>query len=214
MWKTKHNKNMATVGARVLSGRGGLRHQLTLSPLRTPSSSSFTSDIQNAKTLRRNSTTYNQPVGGLLATADPQCSAVGVFSDDSSATSSRSVSPVAQAPHSPPQEGGIEAAPAASAAAQTSNPKPPLSKPSISTSDGGDCKPPSPVYNSTSSSTQITRPRRCHNSKSHASHKPSSPSPAARPFNFHSNPMPYVDMPLQFNFGSTYASSLTVFFDN
>ena len=70
MWKTKHNKNMATVGARVLSGRGGLRHQLTLSPLRTPSSSSsFTSDIQNAKTLRRNSTTYNQPVGGLLATA-------------------------------------------------------------------------------------------------------------------------------------------------
>ena len=70
MWKTKHNKNMATVGARVLSGRGGLRHQLTLSPLRTPSSSSsFTSDIQKAKTLRRNSTTYNQPVGGLLATA-------------------------------------------------------------------------------------------------------------------------------------------------
>lgn len=27
-------------------------------------------------------------------------------------------------------------------------------------------------------------------------------------------PMPYVDMPLQFNFGSTYASSLTIFFDN
>ena len=71
MWKTKHNKSMATVGSRVFSGGGGggtLRHQLTLSPLRTPSSS-FTSDIQNAKTLRRNSTTYNQPVGGLLATA-------------------------------------------------------------------------------------------------------------------------------------------------
>ena len=150
-----------------------------------------------------------RPVG-----LDPQCSAaVSVFSDDSSATSSRSVSPVAQA-HSPPQEGGIEAAPAALAAAQTSNPKPPLSKPSISTRDGGDCKPPSPAYNSTSSSTQISRPRRCHNSKSHASHKPSSPSPAARPFNFHPNPMPYVDMPLQFNFGSTYASSLTVFFDD
>jgi len=31
---------------------------------------------------------------------------------------------------------------------------------------------------------------------------------------FHSTPMPYIDMPLQFNFGSTYASSLTVFFDN
>lgn len=31
---------------------------------------------------------------------------------------------------------------------------------------------------------------------------------------FHSKPTPYVDMPLQFNFGSTYASSLTVFFDN
>ena len=149
-----------------------------------------------------------RPVG-----LDPQCSAISVFSDDSSATSSRSVSPVAQA-HSSPQEGGIEAAPAALEAAQTSNPNPPLSKPSISTRDGGDCKPPSPAYNSTSSSTQISRPRRCHNSRSHASHKPSSPSPAARPFNFHSNPMPYVDMPLQFNFGSTYASSLTVFFDN
>ena len=143
-----------------------------------------------------------RPVG-----LDPQCSAaVSVFSDDSSATSSRSVSPVAQAPQ--------EAPPAALAAAQTSNPNPPLSKPSISTRDGGDCKPPSPAYNSTSSSTQISRPRRCHNSKSHASHKPSSPSPAARPFNFHPNPMPYVDMPLQFNFGSTYASSLTVFFDD
>jgi len=32
--------------------------------------------------------------------------------------------------------------------------------------------------------------------------------------NFEATPLPYVDMPLQFNFGSTYASSLTIFFDN
>ena len=124
MWKTKHNKN--SVGARVFSGGGGgragtLRHQITLSPLRTPSSSSssmFTSDIQNAKTLRRNSTTYSLPVGLRVGT-DPQCSAaVSVFSDDSSA-SSRSRSPVGQG-HSAPQEGDIEAA---LAATQTSNPK-------------------------------------------------------------------------------------------
>lgn len=31
---------------------------------------------------------------------------------------------------------------------------------------------------------------------------------------FSPNPTPYVDCPLQFNFGSTYASSVTVFFDN
>lgn len=31
---------------------------------------------------------------------------------------------------------------------------------------------------------------------------------------FSPTPTPYVDFPLQFNFGSTYASSVTVFFDN
>ena len=30
---------------------------------------------------------------------------------------------------------------------------------------------------------------------------------------FSPTPTPYVDFPLQFNFGSTYASSVTVFFD-